>query len=152
MNKAIRLMFGDCASPYLAQYVVRQHAEDNKDHCILTATIVLLQMYMDGVMTSEYEAVNTCDQLIELLGNAGFKIRHWCSNKPKALEDILVEDRVANVNIETTELPYMKALRVQWNVEVDVFYIEYTKCGFLKKLAMLFNLLQMLRHLRLEPG
>ena len=31
--EAIRLMFGDRASPYLAQYVVRQHAEDNKEVC-----------------------------------------------------------------------------------------------------------------------
>ena len=31
--EAIRLMFGDHASPYLTQYVVRQHTEDNKDVC-----------------------------------------------------------------------------------------------------------------------
>ena len=76
-------MFGDRASPYLAQCVVRQHAEDNKDVCPLAAAIILLQMYMDDVMTSretEDEAVDARDQLIELLGKAGFNIRRWCSN------------------------------------------------------------------------
>ena len=153
--EAIRLMFGDRASPYLAQYVVQQHAEDNKEVCLLAAAIILLQMYMDDIMTSletEDEAVDARDELIELLGKAGFKIRRWCSNRPKVLEDIPVEDRVANVNIEESELPCMKALGIQWNAEVDVFTfllklpqdIEYTKRGFLKKLATLFDPLQML--------
>ena len=48
----IRLMFGYRASPYIAQYVVRQHTEDNRDVCTLAAAIILLQMYMDDVMTS----------------------------------------------------------------------------------------------------
>ena len=30
---------------------------------------------------------------------------------------------MANVNIEESELPYMKALGVQWNAEVDAFTI-----------------------------
>ena len=63
-----------------------------------------------------------------------------------------MKDRVANVNIEESELPCMKTLGVQWNAEVDVFMfllklpqdIEYTKRGFLKKLATLFDPLQML--------
>ena len=153
--EAMRLMFGDRASPYLAQYVVRQHAEDNKDEYPLAAAIILLQMYMDDIMTSletDDEAVKARDQLIELLGKAGFKIRRWCSNSPNVLEDIPLEDRVANVNIEESELPCMKALGVQWNAEADTFAfklnppkdIEYTKRGFLKKLATLFDPLQML--------
>ena len=148
--EAIRLMFGDHTSPYLAQYIVQQHAEDNKDACSLAAAIILLQMYMDDVMRSletEDEAVEAHDQLIELFGKAAFKIRRWCSNRPKVLEDIPVEDCV-----EESELPCMKALGVQWNAEVDVFIfllklsqdIEYTKRGFLKKLATLFDPLQML--------
>ena len=46
----------------------------------------------------------------------------------------------------------MKALGVQWNPETDMFTFKlsppqdvvYTKLGFLKKLAMLFDSLQML--------
>ena len=63
-----------------------------------------------------------------------------------------MEDRVANVNIEESELPCMKAPGIQWNAEADVFTfllklpqdIEYTKRRFLKKLATWFDPLQML--------
>ena len=66
-------MFGDRASPYLAQYVVRQHAEDNRDNYPLAVTIILLQMYMDDIRTSletEDEAIKAREQLRELLGKA----------------------------------------------------------------------------------
>ena len=134
---------------------MRQHADDNKNVCPLLAAIILLQMYMGHVKTShetEDEAVDARDELIELLGKAGFKIRRWCSNKPRVLEDIPLEARVANVNIQESELSCMKALGVQWNAEVDVSTflfklpqdIEYTKPGFLKKLSTLFDPMQML--------
>ena len=81
--EAMTLMFGDRASPYLPQYLVRQHEEDNKDEYPLAAAIILLQIYMDDIITSletDYEAVKARDQSIELLGKAGFncKIRRWC--------------------------------------------------------------------------
>ena len=153
--EAMRLMFGDRASPYLAQYVVRQHAEDKRDDYPLAVAIILSQMYVDDIMTSletDDEAIKARDQLRKLLGKAGFKIRRWCSNRPEVLRDVPVEDRVANVNIEESELPCMKALGVQWNAETDMFTFKlnppqdvvYTKRGFLKKLAMLFDPLQML--------
>ena len=63
-------------------------------------------------LETEDEAVDACDQLIDLLGKAGFKIQGWCSNRHKVLEDIPVEDGVAKVNIKESELPSMKALGV----------------------------------------
>ena len=149
----MRLLFGDRASPYLAQYIVR-HAEGHKDGYPVAVAIILLQMYMDDIMASletDDEAIKTRDQLIKLLGEVGFKIRRWCSNRLKVLEDVPQEDRVANVNIEESELPCMKALGVQWNAETDMFTfklnppmdIDYTKRGFLKKLATLFDPLQL---------
>jgi len=136
--EAMRLMFGDRASLYLAQYIVRQHAEDNNDDYPLAVAIILLQMYMDDIMTpleTDDEAIKARHQLIELLGKAGFKIQQWCSNRSNVLEDIPLEDRMANVNIEESELPSMNALGVQWNAETDMFTfklspprdIEYTK-------------------------
>ena len=153
--EAMRLMFGDRASPYLAQYVVQQHAEDNRDDYPLAVAIILSQMYMDDIMTSlkmDDEAIKARDQLRELLGKAGFKIQRWCSNRPEVLRDVPVEDRVANVKIEESELPCMKALGVQWNGETDMFTFKlkppqdvvYTKRGFSKKLPMLCDPLQML--------
>lgn len=150
----MRFMFGDSASPVLAQYVVQQHAEDNRDNYPLAVAIMLLQMYMDGIMTlleTDDEAIKSRDQLRELLGKAGFEIRRWCGNMPKVLRDVPVEDRLANGNTEESKLRCMKALRVQWNAEMDMFTfnlstpqdVVYTKRRFLKKLAMLFDPLQM---------
>ena len=64
-------------------------------------------------LETEDEAVRARDHLIELLGKACFKIRRRCSNRPKVLEGIPVEDRVANVDIEESELPSIRALGVQ---------------------------------------
>ena len=74
----MRFMFGDSASPVLAQYVVQQHAEDNRDNYPLAVAIMLLQMYMHGIMTlleTDDEAIKSRDQLRELLGKTGFEIR-----------------------------------------------------------------------------
>ena len=46
------LMFDDRASLYLAQYVVRQHAEDNQNDHLLAIAVILLQVYVDDIMTS----------------------------------------------------------------------------------------------------
>ena len=122
--ETMRLMLGDGASPYLAQYVVRQRAKDNRDDYPLAVAIILSQMYMDDIMTSletNDEAIKARDPLRELLGKAGFKIRLWSSKRPEVLRDVPVEDRVANVNIEEYELPCRKALGVQWNTETDIF-------------------------------
>ena len=48
---AMILMFGDCSSPYVAQYVVRRHAKENRDDYPLAVAIILSQMYMDDIMT-----------------------------------------------------------------------------------------------------
>ena len=50
--EAMSLMFDDRASLYLAQYVVRQHAQDNRDDHPLAKAIILLQVYVDDIMTS----------------------------------------------------------------------------------------------------
>lgn len=64
-------------------------------------------------LETDDETIKIPDQLIELLGKAGFKIRRWCSNRSNMLEDIPLKDHVANVNIEESELPSMKTLGVQ---------------------------------------
>ena len=153
--ESVRLPFGDRASPFLAQYVVRQHAEENEKNYPLVVPIVLQQMYMDDIMASlrtVEEAVRARKELITLFGTAGFKIRRWCSNEIKVLESVPPEDCVADVKIEESELPCLKTLGVQWNAKEDSFSfelslpedIEYTKRGFLKRLATLFDPLQMI--------
>ena len=70
-------MFDDRASLYLTQYVVRQHAQDNRDDHPLAKAIILLQVYVDS------EAIKAREELREPLGKAGFKMRSGCSNRPE---------------------------------------------------------------------
>ena len=63
-------------------FVVRHYAEGHKGDYPQAGAIILLQMHMDNIMTlleTDDEAVKIRDQLIELLGKAGFIIRRWCS-------------------------------------------------------------------------
>ena len=46
------MTFGDRSSPYLAQYVVWQHAKDKRDDYPLAVAIILSQMYINDIMTS----------------------------------------------------------------------------------------------------
>ena len=50
--EAMSLTFDDRASLYLAQYVVRQHAEDNRNDHPQAIARILLQVYVDDIMTS----------------------------------------------------------------------------------------------------
>ena len=80
------LMLDDRASLYLAQYVVRQHAEDNRNDHPLAIAIILLQVYVDDIMTSlttNDEAVKAREELRESLGEAGFKMRSGGNNRPE---------------------------------------------------------------------
>ena len=70
------LMLDDRASLYLAQYVVRQHAEDNRNDHPLAIAIILLQVYVDDIMTSltnNDEAVKAREELREPLARQASK-------------------------------------------------------------------------------
>ena len=72
------LMFGDRVLLYLTQHVLRKRAEDNRnDYPLVVAMIPEKCAWM--TMTSLEIKDEARDQLRELLGKAGFKIRrsHW---------------------------------------------------------------------------
>ena len=80
------LTFDDHASLYLVQYVERQPAEDNRNDHPLAIAVILLQVYVDDIMTSlnaNDEAIKARELLREPLGKAGFKMRSGCSNRPE---------------------------------------------------------------------
>lgn len=45
-------MFDDRVSLYLAQYVVRRHVDGNRNDDPLAIAIILLQVYVNDIMTS----------------------------------------------------------------------------------------------------
>ena len=59
--EAMSLTLDDRASLYLVQYVERQPAEDNRNDHPLAIAVILLQVYVDDIMTS----LNTNDEAIK---------------------------------------------------------------------------------------
>ena len=129
--EAVRLVFGDRASPYLAQYVMRRHAEELRDEYKLAAPILLNETYMDDILDSAdtvNEAVRARRELSELLGRAGFQVRRWCSNNAEVLKGVPEEDRASGVKIEESELPSLKTLGVLWDASKDIFSWRLRDC------------------------
>ena len=86
--------------------------------------------------------------LSELWAGAGMLARKWLSNLAKVLEEIPIQDRASEVEIDKYLLPTVKTLGVTWLQEEDVFTFkanppesgfEFTKRNFLKKIAILFD-------------
>ncbi|XP_070531584.1 uncharacterized protein [Ptychodera flava] len=153
--QAARLTFGDCASLYLAQYVIRTHAESNEEKFPLAATICTESMYMDDVMDSQDDdnvAIQARDQLSSLLAPAGFQVRRWCSNSTAVLEGIPEDECATGVKVKESELPSKKTLGTKWDAATDTFGFEFTaqnvsihtKRALLSRVATLFDPLQFL--------
>ncbi|PFX14816.1 hypothetical protein AWC38_SpisGene20999 [Stylophora pistillata] len=123
--EAVRLTFGDRASPYLAQFVIRSHALDFKEDHPAAAIVLLRDMYKDGILHSEEtvkDAVLIREDLIKVLGDAGFHAQKWCSNRTEVLEGIPQEDQATGIKLDESELPGIKTLGVHWNVKIPRCY------------------------------
>lgn len=123
----MRLVFGDKASPYLAQDVCQEHARSHSEEYPEAAKTVLESMYIDDVMdsvSSIEKAIGLRRDITELLGLAGMRIRKWCSNEPDVLQDIPEEDRAGEIHLEDGKLPTIKTLGVLWKSKEDVFTFQ----------------------------
>lgn len=154
--RAVRLTFGDCASPFLAQYVIRQHALENQETFPLAASTCLNSTYMDDAIDSidsVEEGLQLRMQLTQLLKGGGFEIRKWCSNELAVLDGVADEDKAEGiVRVSESELPSLKTLGVLWNAASDTFGFaggvhapeSYSKRTLLSRVATLFDPLQFL--------
>ena len=146
-----RVLFGVDSSPFQAQYVLRQHAKKFQGDFPMAADTILYSTYMDDSMDSirnEGQAVELYKQLSQLLSAAGMYARKWISNSSKVLENIPLQDRKSEVDLDTDPLPCAKTLGVWWQTDEDAFTFKenapednvlYTKRSFLKKIAILFD-------------
>ena len=154
--ESVRLPFGDRASPFLAQHVIRTHALRNQESYPVAAEVCLSNLYMDDALTAidEVEQVKQLRrELTELLALGGFTCRKYCSNSVEVLQDIPEEDRAPGIlSLEDSELPCMKALGAQWDAAKDVLGYSHvvveidvvTKRVLLSLVARLFDPLQLL--------
>ena len=122
--EAVRLTFGDRASPYLAQFVFRSHKLDLKENYPTAPMVLLRNMYIDGILHSEEtveDAVLVREDLTKVLGDAGFRAQKWCSNRTDVLEEITHEDQTTGVKLEDSELPSVKSSGAHWKASEDIF-------------------------------
>ena len=121
--------FGNRASPAVAIFAIKHHAELHKHEypraveTVLKSTIV--DDNCDSVDTAD-EAIKLIDDLKCLYNSAGLDIRKWASNSAEVLNTVKKEDRATNVVFSLdfepeSDLPKIKALGIIWLAEADEF-------------------------------
>jgi hypothetical protein len=122
--EAVRLVFGDRASPYLAMYILKEQAKKAAEQHPTASQVIQNYTYMDDVMSS-FEttliARQMRDELQTVVGPAGFSIRKWGSNSGAVLEGLNEDEKASGVKIKENELPSVKTLGVWWDAEADTF-------------------------------
>ena len=155
--ESTRVTFGDKASPFLAQYILQKHAEENQAEFTLAAQAILASTYMDDILASVEDChlgIQLRQELTELLKKAGFDARKWCCNDSRVLEGVPLEDQAKGI-VEVSDgcMPSVKSLGVLWNTETDCFGfctkdidapVSFTKRSLLSRVATLFDPLQFL--------
>ena len=151
-----RLVFGVNASPFLAQLVLREHANATSSSLSQASNAILNATYMDDTMTSlidEQQAYELYEQMVTLLGQAGMRPHKWLTNSKRVLQALPPEDRKLKWTIEDDTLPTAKTLGVVWEAENDQFTYSgqnllglsvSSKRTFLKVIARLFDPLGLL--------
>ena len=151
-----RLLFGNTASPFCAQYVIHAHAQAHTETFPAAAESVDNSMYVDDVLDSSETIESAQDlrrQLSDLLGLAGFRLRKWSSNEPSVVASIPESDRLSAVEINKEEPSKTKTLGVLWDPERDVFTFRVeppdanktpTKRNVLSAIAAVYDPLQFL--------
>lgn len=153
-----RLMLGNTASPFIAQFVLQKHSKDNAEDYREAAGTVSDSMYVDDVLDSRETSKDVIElqrQLSELLGLASFRLRKWASNEKSVLEDVPEEDRQPGVEVREDGRPTgnVKTLGVTWKSENDLFTFNIqppeikeitTKREVLSAISTLFDPLQFL--------
>ncbi|KAI5724704.1 hypothetical protein M8J77_006193 [Diaphorina citri] len=144
-----RVVFGSKPSPYLAQRVLRQLADDEGKMYPLAAG-ELKNFYMDDYLSSfldEEQAVTTFGQCTAALKRGGFELTKLASNNDKLLESVLEEDRLLS-KVEWDTHSSLKVLGTQYSPTEDEFFfsvhVEDSKCtkrNILSTTARIFDVL-----------
>lgn len=108
-----RVVFGTSSSPFLAQFILQQHALKNKDSYPLAADTVENATYMDNSMDSavdDNQAIELYRELKELYEKADMHPHKWLSNSRAVLEQIPLQERASAMHLDDGQLPSIKPL------------------------------------------
>ena len=120
----VTVTYGLSCAPFLALRVLQQLAHDERRRFPEAARVLSDDVYVDDIVTgaeSVEAALRLKDDLIQLLGVAGFSLKKWSSNSPSFLEHIPPEDCEPLLSIDSVDSPCVKILGLQFESESDAF-------------------------------
>uniref|UniRef100_A0A8D8WZP0 Integrase catalytic domain-containing protein n=1 Tax=Cacopsylla melanoneura TaxID=428564 RepID=A0A8D8WZP0_9HEMI len=148
-----RVVFGMKPSPYLAQRVLRQLAEEEEDNYPNAATEIKNNFYMDDYLSSfldEEQAVSTFAECVKVLQKGGFELTKLASNNVTLLESVSEKQRLM-AKVEWDKNSTLKVLGTQYCPAEDKFFftvnIQDSKCtkrNILSTTARIFDVLGLL--------
>lgn len=143
--------FGVSSAPYLALRTLNKLADDEEVNFPVGAKIIRGSMYVDDVLVGTHsvaEALVAREQIIGILGTAGFELRKWTSNTSDILKDLPSDHLLNSTFLCLDDKCTAKTLGVRWNAADDFFYFTtekvehrnvYTKRQVLSLIARLFD-------------
>lgn len=127
--KLTTVTYGTISAPYLAMRVLKQLVHDDGERFPLAVPVLSDNIYVDEVMfgaDNKDLALETRNQVSQLLASAGFVLRKWASNSPELLADISKEDHGLAIDHPLQEDDSLKVLGVMWNPLDDTFRVKIT--------------------------
>ncbi|XP_024870065.1 uncharacterized protein LOC112453509 [Temnothorax curvispinosus] len=145
----LTVTYGTACAPFLALCSLKQAAKDEGVKFPLAVSVILRRIYVDDCVfgaDDEPLALQTRDQLIGLLGNAGFKLRKWASNRASLLAGIDPTDHGLAQSKPLCADDHVKVLGIKWNpiadaiqFEVTISSVPETKRAILSTIAKIFD-------------
>lgn len=123
------VMFGTASAPFLAIRTMLQLATDEQNNFPLAVDVVRNEMYVDDICSgrnSVHEALQTQQQLIDMLKSGGFELRKWAANCAELLEPIPSEHREESKMLTFDHKSAIRALGIYWSPETDSFHFQST--------------------------
>ncbi|XP_071577990.1 uncharacterized protein [Temnothorax nylanderi] len=142
--------YGLTCAPFLAMRSVKQLAEDEKERFPLAAIALLVDRYMDDVLSGANileKALALRQQLSELCMAGGFPLRKWSANEEALLTDVTAEHRMQRELRSWRPQESHATLGLQWHPCVDSFSFStktslvtsFTKRSVLSLTARVFD-------------
>ncbi|XP_058443677.1 uncharacterized protein LOC131425643 [Malaya genurostris] len=119
--------YGTSSAPYLATRCLNKCAEDGERLHPVAANVIRKHFYVDDMLTGAHtveEGVKLCNEVLTLLGSAGFNLRKLNSNESRILKGIpsYLRDEREILDIDTTST--VKTLGLIWEPSSDMFWFK----------------------------
>ena len=115
--------YGLKTSPFMAQRVLLQQAEDENSRYPMAAAILESCVYVDDFITRTDTIDEVCilqQELIQLLHAGGFELKKWISSHTEVLSVISYDHQESPLVFDNDD-SYLKILGVMWNPLIDSF-------------------------------